>query len=342
MRLRPEQLAGQPTDVLLPMYLVSGEEPFQLGQVCDAIRQRAHDAGYTNRTVMQVDRSFDWQTLTAAAQTLSLFAEKQLIELRLPSGKPGDAGSKALVAYCDNPPVDTCLLIIAGKLDKPQQTTKWFKALDRIGAVIQVWPVDAAQLPQWIAQRMRVRDMQPTSGAVAMLADRIEGNLLAADQELEKLRLLNGGGAIDVEAVAAAVSDSARYDVFTLVDAALLGNASRTARILYGLRAEGVEPVLVLWALTRELRSLCGMSRALTQDQSVGQVMAQYRVWDKRKPPLQAALTRYPLKRWQGLLWQAGEVERVIKGQAAGRPWDELLQLSFKIAGQPLFRAAAG
>jgi DNA polymerase-3 subunit delta len=342
MRLRPDQLEDHLTHTLLPLYLVSGDEPFQLGQARDAIRQRAREAGFTDRKVMQVERGFDWQALAASADTLSLFADKQLIELRLPSAKPGDAGSKALLAYCANLPTDTILLVIAGKLDKSQQQSKWFKALDQAGAVLQVWPVDAEKLPHWITQRMHLRNMQPTPEAVAMLTERVEGNLLAADQELEKLRLLSGGGAIDAEAVAAAVSDSARYDVFTLVDTALSGEVARTTRILFGLRAEGVEPVLVLWALTRELRSLSGMSRSLSQGQSVGQVIAQYRVWDKRKPPLQAALRRYPLKRWQGLLWQAGEVERVIKGQTAGKPWDELLQLSLKIAGQPLFRATAG
>lgn len=342
MRLRPEQLAGHLGGDLLPVYLVSGDEPFQLGQACDAIRHQAREAGFTDRKLLQVDRSFDWNELAACAATLSLFAERQLVELRLPTGKPGDAGSKALVAWCATPPDDTLLLIVSGKLDKAQQNTKWFKALDRAGAVIQVWPVATEKLPGWIRQRMQARDMQPTPAAVAMLADRIEGNLLAADQELEKLRLLSGRGEIDVEQVAAAVSDSARYDVFGLVDAALLGDAARTARILFGLRGEGLEPVLALWALTRELRSLTGMSRALAQGQPMGQVLEQYRVWDKRKPSVQAALRRYPPKRWQGLLWQADEVERIVKGQAAGKPWEELLQLGLKIAGQPLFRAAAG
>ncbi|MGW8228419.1 MAG: DNA polymerase III subunit delta, partial [Gammaproteobacteria bacterium] len=261
-------------------------------------------------------------------------------ELRIPGGKPGDTGSKALQRYCANPPADTVLLIVAGKLDKAQQNTKWFKVLEQTGVVVQVWPVEADKLPQWINERMRLRDMQPTPEALAMLADRVEGNLLAADQELEKLRLLTGGGKVDAEQVAAAVSDSARFDVFSLVDTALLGDPARAVRILYGLQAEGVEPVLVLWALAREIRSLSGMSRALQQGQAIGQVLTQYRVWDKRKRPVQAALQRYPLKRWQGLLWQVGEIERVIKGQATGKPWDELLQLTLKVAGAPLFRAA--
>ena len=341
MRLRPEQIQAHLGNGLAPVYLVSGEEPFQLEQVSSAIRHKAQELGYTDREVMHVERGFDWQQLSASADALSLFADKRLLELRIPSGKPGDAGSKALQPYCDHPPADTVLLIVAGKLEKAQQNTKWFKALEQNGVVVQVWPVEADKLPQWIKQRMQLRDMQPTPEALAMLAERVEGNLLAADQELEKLRLLSGGGTVDAEQVVAAVSDSARFDVFSLVDTALLGDAARAVRILYGLQAEGVEPVLVLWALGREIRSLSGMSRALQQGQAMSQVLTQYRVWDKRKRAVQAALQRYPLKRWQGLLWQVGEIERVIKGQVTGKPWDELLQLTLKVAGLPLFKAVS-
>jgi DNA polymerase-3 subunit delta len=341
VRLRPEQIQAHLGNGLAPVYLVSGEEPFQLEQVSSAIRHKAQELGYTDREVMHVERGFDWQQLSASADALSLFADTRLLELRMPGGKPGDAGSKALQRYCDHPPADTVLLIVAGKLEKAQQNTKWFKALEQNGVVVQVWPVEADKLPQWIKQRMQLRDMQPTPEALAILAERVEGNLLAADQELEKLRLLSGGGTVDAEQVVAAVSDSARFDVFSLVDTALLGDAARAVRILYGLQAEGVEPVLVLWALGREIRSLSGMSRALQQGQAMSQVLTQYRVWDKRKRAVQAALQRYPLKRWQGLLWQVGEIERVIKGQVTGKPWDELLQLTLKVAGLPLFKAVS-
>jgi DNA polymerase-3 subunit delta len=180
--------------------------------------------------------------------------------------------------------------------------------------------------------------MQPSEAALTMLVDRVEGNLLAADQELEKLRLLYGEGSIDEQQVAAAVSDSARFDVFGLVDAALAGDVQRTTRILYGLMAEGVEAVVVLWALAREIRSIHAMATALEQGQSLDAVLAQYRVWDKRKPQVRAALQRFPARRWQGLLWQSGEIDRIIKGLAAGKAWDELLQLSLKIGGTMLFR----
>ena len=338
MKLRANQLATHLAQPLSPLYLVSGDEPFQMDEACNAIRAAALQQGYSDRQVMHVDKQFDWHSLAASADALSLFAEKRVIELRLPTAKPGDAGAKALVAYTENPPQDTLLLIVAGKLESAQTRSKWFKALEQSGVVIQIWPVEAKQLPQWIRQRMQLRGMQPTDEAVQLLADRVEGNLLAADQELEKLLLLTGGGAVDAEQVAAAVSDSARYDVFSLVDTALLGESARSVHILQGLRAEGLEPPIILWALARELRSLVNMAQAMQQGSSVEQVLAQYRVWDKRKAPVRAALQRHNSRRLQGLLWQCGDIDRMIKGLAAGKPWDELIQLTLKMAGTPLFR----
>ena len=337
MRLRLDQLASHLQNELQRIYLVSGDEPFQLQQASQAIRHKAEQSGFNEREVLQVDRSFDWHQLLESANTLSLFSQQKILELRLPSGKPGDAGSKALSAYSANPPEDTVLLIVAGKLEKAQQNTKWFKAIDQAGAVIQIWPIESAAMPGWIESRMRSRNMQPTPDALMMLADRFEGNLLAADQELEKLRLLNGEGEVDAEQVAAAVSDSSRYDVFALVDACLMSEQKRASRILFGLRNEGVEPILILWALTRELRALASMSQAINAGQSMGQVFNQYRIWEKRKKPVQNALTIHNLRRLHGLIWQSGEIEKVIKGRATGNTWDELLQLVLKLCGTPLF-----
>jgi len=337
MRLRLEQLSTQLDSALARIYFVSGEEPFQMEQASQAIRNSALENGYTEREILQVDRGFDWQQLAESANTLSLFSQQRLLELRLPGGKPGDAGSKALVAYADNPPEDTILLVIAGKLEKAQQNTKWFKAIEQAGVVIQIWPVETPAMPNWIEARMQVRNMRPTAEALLMLADRFEGNLLAADQEIEKLRLLNGEGEINADQVAAAVSDSARYDVFSLVDACLLSEQQRATRILFGLRHEGIEPVLILWAITRELRALSSMSLALSQGQPIGQVLSQYRIWEKRKKPVQNALKKHNLRRLHGLLWQAAEIEKVVKGRATGNTWDDLLQLVCKLCGTPLF-----
>ncbi len=334
MKLRSGQLAQHLERDLAPIYLVSGDEPFQADMATRQIREAAVAQGYSEREQFHVDGNFDWDQLQASASNLSLFAEKKLMDLRLPSGKsPGVDGGKALAAWAGAGNNETLLLISMGKLDKKQQQSKWFKSLDKTGVVIQIWPVEAAQMPDWISARMQTRGMQPDQAAVQMLAERLEGNLLAADQELEKLRLLCGEGKVDVEQVSAAVSDSARFDVFALVDAALLGDTPRLMRIFNGLREEGLEPVLVLWALTREIRSVTGMAWQLAQGNRMEQVLAQYRVWDKRKAPVSAGLRRHSLRRWQGLLYQAAAVERVIKGRAAGAPWDELVQLGLKIAG---------
>lgn len=334
MKLRVEQLAKHVQQALAPIYLVSGDEPFQTDMAMRQIREAAAAQGYGEREQFYVDGHFDWDQLQASASNLSLFAEKKLLDLRLPSGKsPGLDGGKALTAWVEANNSEILLLINMGKLDKKQQQAKWFKALDRAGVVIQIWPVETMQMPDWIRTRMQARGMQPDQAAVQMLAERLEGNLLAADQELEKLRLLCGEGKVDVERVSAAVSDSARFDVFALVDAALLGDTPRLLRIFSGLQAEGLEPVLVLWALTREIRSMAGMAWQCAQGNSVEQVLGQYRVWNKRKGPVSAGLRRHPLRRWQGMLYQAANVERVIKGRAAGAPWDELVQLGLKIAG---------
>ncbi|VAX11882.1 DNA polymerase III delta subunit [hydrothermal vent metagenome] len=337
MKLRAEQLAAHLQQGLAPIYLVSGDEPFQADMATRQIREAALAQGYSEREQFYVDGNFDWDQLQASASNLSLFAEKKLMDLRLPGGKsPGKDGGKALSVWADAQNSDILLLISMGKLDKKQQQSKWFKALDKTGVVIQIWPVEAAQMADWIRTRMQVRGMQPEQAAVQMLAERLEGNLLAADQELEKLRLLCGEGKVDVEQVSAAVSDSARFDVFALVDAALLGDMSRLVRIFNGLREEGLEPVLVLWALTREIRTMTTMAWLLAQGNSVEQVLGQYRVWNKRKAPVSAGLRRHSLRRWQGMLYQAAAVERVIKGRAAGAPWDELVQLGLKIAGMNL------
>ncbi len=333
MRLRSDQLAAHLAKPLLPIYLVSGDEPLQLNEATDALRAAARAQGFTEREVLQVETGFDWGALAAAGSNLSLFAERKLIELRLPSGKPGDAGAKALTAYAAAPAPDNLLLISCGKLEKQQQNSKWFKALEAAGAVVQVWPVEPRALPGWIRQRLQARGMQPTPEAAQLLAERVEGNMLAAAQEVEKLVLLCGAGPLDGETVRAAVADSARYDVFELADAALGGDAARCARIVEGLRGEGEEPVLILWALVREVRALALIAAEQARGVPLDTLLQQQRVWDKRKPLYQAALKRHNLRRWRALLRRAARLDRICKGAEPGNPWDELLQFSLLMAG---------
>lgn len=333
MRLRADQLFGHLERSLAPLYLVTGDEPLQSMEAADAVRTAARRRGFGERQVMHVDPSFDWQALLAAADNLSLFAERRLVELRMPGGKPGDTGAKALTAYVDVPPEDNLLLITCGKLDRSQQQSKWFKALEAAGVVVQVWPVDHQALPGWVERRMRSRGVAPDPEAARLLAERVEGNLLAAAQEIEKLLLLYGEGPLSAEAVGAAVADSTRYDLFQLVDTALAGEAGRVVRMVEGLRAEGVEPVLILWGLTREVRTLAGLAQAVAAGRPVERALVEARVWDKRKGAVRAALKRYRSGHWRRLLRRAGQADRIAKGAERGNIWDELLQLALLIAG---------
>lgn len=341
MKLRAEQLDAHLAKGLAPVVVVSGDEPLQLGEACDCVRRRAREQGFTEREVMAVDTGFDWGELMASCNSLSLFASRKLIELRMPSGKPGTEGGKILQEYAERPPADTVLLVISGKLDKASQNTKWYQALDKLGASVQVWPVEVRDMPGWIEARMRARGLQPSRDAARMVAERVEGNLLAAAQEVEKLLLLYGTAPLSVEQVEAAVTDSARFDVFGLVDAVLAGDLPRLTRMLDGLQAEGVEPILILWALTREIRSLAAMAAQLEAGTPIERVLAEHRVWDKRQAPVRAGLVRHSRGRWQQMLRRAARIDRMAKGVLPGNAWDELLQLSLLMAGVQLFAAAA-
>lgn len=336
MQLKPEQLAQHLKKQLAPIYFIYGDELLLVQEAADAIRAAARAQGYSEREVFNVDKDFDWNQLTESSNSLSLFAERRILEVRMPSGKPGDAGGKALREYAARPAEDTLLLIVSGKLDAQQRKSKWVTDLEAAGVGIPVWPVEVQQLPQWIRARMQGLGLKPTPEAVELLAERIEGNLLACAQEIDKLRLLLGEGPVDAAAVTAAVADSARFDVYGLVDAALAGEADRSLRMLTGLRGEGVEPVLVVWALARELRSLEVMAWEIARGETAGAVMARHRVWAKRQAVVGKALSRLKPGNWQALLAGCARIDRVVKGLAPGNPWDELVHLCLRLAGRPL------
>ncbi len=329
MKVRPEQLERHLSGDLADIYFVCGDEPLQVMESTDRIRAEARKREYTEREVMDVDAQFDWNLLLDAGNSLSLFAEKRIIELRMPSGKPGKNGSQVLQQYAQRPAEDAILIVSSGKLDGSAKNTKWFKTIDQQGVVIQCWPVSVDQLPGWIQQRLQSRGIHADSEAVQLLADRVEGNLLAASQEVDKLFLLFGAGKLSFEQAASAVADSARYNIYDLVDSALSGDVARTARIISGLKSEGVEPVLMLWALSREIRQLAKIAEARI---SVDAAMAQFRVWDNRKPLLRKALARHKPPRWKLFLKRCARIDKVIKGVEDGRAWDELLMLSTQIA----------
>jgi DNA polymerase-3 subunit delta len=337
MKLNYSDLQTHLAQHLASVYIVSGDEPLQSGEACDLIRAAAKQRNFTERHVLHVEKGFDWNNFLVISNSLSLFAERQLIELRMPNGKPGDAGASALIEYAQNPPQDSLLLIITGKLDKASQRSKWFLQLENAGVFIAVWPIETRQLAGWIQQRVRSKGMKLTPAAVQLIVDRVEGNMLAAAQELDKLFLLYGAAQIDEQAVLGAVSDSARYDIYSLVDVALAGDVKRLPRMVDGLRGEGVDPVLLNWALAREVRAMLALSLSVSRGMRVEQVVAQAGVWPKRKPLVSSALKRHGATAWQDMLQHANKIDRIIKGLLAGNAWDELLQLALGIAGVSLF-----
>lgn len=334
MKLTVQQLPEQLSKSLLPIYFISGDEPYQKDVALQQIRAAALQQGYSERQVYHVDRKFDWQLLQQQASSMSLFAEK-IIELRLYSNKPGD-GTRYLTEYATAIPDDTILIIVSPKLEAAQQNAKWFKSLEKAGAVLAVWPVERNQLPNWVKQQMQQRGLQPDNEALTLFCDRIEGNLLAAVQEIEKLLLLSGTGPVSVSDITELVSDSARYDVFQLVDTALSGDVDHAVKILYGLKGEGVEPVLIAWALAREIRQLVAMSAQIGNGTAVHAVCEQYRVWPKRQAAVKSALKRGAAGFWATRLQQCTRLDLIIKGQKMGNRWHELLQLVIDMTGKKI------
>jgi DNA polymerase-3 subunit delta len=334
-----DRLGAELERALHPVYLITGDEPLLAAEAADSIRRAARGKGHAQRELHVAERGFDWDALLADADTLSLFAERRIIEIRLPTGKPGDKGAKALCALANKPPHDTLLLVLSPKLDKRALSAAWVKAFDKAGCIVQVWPVETARLPSWIAQRMRSAGLVPDREATQLLAERVEGNLLAAQQEIDKLVLLRGEGPVDVDAVRESVADSSRYDVFQLADAALQGETRRALKILGGLRQEGVDAVLVSWALARELRSLESMAWEAARGARPEKVLA--RVWQKRKPIVAGALRRLDLATIQAMIVKVGETDQIIKGARRGRAWDELRGVVATLSGQSLGRIEA-
>ena len=310
--------------------MVSGDEPLQLMETTDSVRAACRHHEYSEREVFDVDAGFDWQRFRDEANSLSLFASRRIQDLRLPTGKPGKDGGQALKDYAANPPEDTVLLITAGKLEAAQKKSAWFKALDQAGVIVQCWPVGADGLPAWVKQRFQARGMQAGREVVDYVCQRVEGNLLAAAQEIDKLHLLVGPGAVDIEDVREAVADSARFSVFELADSALAGDRTRVIRILHGLHAEGIEPVLVTWALAKDIRLLAAVS---ANRDAADYALKRAGVWQNRLSLYKACLARHSTTRFNRLLQRCARIDAITKGQQPGNVWDELQTLGYQLAG---------
>lgn len=333
MQLRPDQLAKALDKELAPVYFISGDEPLQQGEAADAVRNAAISAGYDNREVFTVESAFNWNELLQAADSLSIFSERKILDLRLPSGKPGTEGSKVLMEYCQRLPVDTILLITSGKLASASQKTRWFQMLNKVGVILQVWPLDGNDLIRWLDRRMQSRGLQADQNGLQLLASRMEGNLLAAAQEVEKLYVLFGSGKISSQQIHDVVVDSSRYDVFKLVDCILSGQTIRLIRIFQGLRMEGIVAPVVLWALTREIRLLANIKCQIKQGINKQAAFDKYRVWEKRKNLLNSALQRLSDQDIDKIILLCAQVDRQTKGEESGDPWETLLRTSLFFSG---------
>lgn len=323
MRVRFNQFDAHLRGPLAPVYLLCGDEPWQLGEAAAQVRSAARAAGFHERDVLDQESSFDWSALAAAADALSLFSTRKLIELRLNAPRPGKEGAAALKAYCARPCPDNLLLILAPNLERKELQAAWFKALDDTGVIMQSWPLKGREFERWVGERLRVRGfVQVAPEVAALIAERAEGNLLAAAQEVEKLRLLHEGPALSLEMLTGTLADTARFDLFALTDAALAGERSRAQRILTVLREEGTAEPLVLWVLARELRQLSERSGA-----------ASSRMPRARADALTRARRRLAPAQLHALLGECARVDRIIKGVTRGDVWRHLGLIIDAIAG---------
>lgn len=335
MKLRLEQLAGALAKEIAPVYLFSGDEPLQLGEAADAARAAARAAGYANREVFAVEGAgFDWSLLLEARDSFSLFGDKRILDLRL-SAKPDKAGAEALENYAKRLPDDAVLIAALPRLSAADQKARWLQALESKGVFVQIWPPEGPALIQWLAKRMGAKKMLADDSALRILAARVEGNLLAAAQEIEKLHILHGPVHIGDDMMRKAVADSARYDVYGLAEAAMEGHMARARRILAGLRAEGVAPPVILWALARDIRLLCGVKALTERGEPLESAFAKQRekVWDKRKTGLTSAARRLGLRQAQDALLLCAHADRIIKGQTPGDEWEALFEVCLGLRG---------
>ncbi|TLZ01282.1 MAG: DNA polymerase III subunit delta [Gammaproteobacteria bacterium] len=321
MKLTPESLRGHLAERLLPVYLISGDEPLLAGEAADAVRTAARSAGFSEREVYFIERAGDWDEVRAAAAARSLFGARRVLEIRLASARPGTAGNATLVALTEAHDPDTLFLLLAPRLDRDAQGADWVRAVEAHGAWVPVWPVDPERLVAWLRSRCRKLALEASDEALELIASRTEGNLLAAHQELSQLALLAGGARLTPDIVLGSVADSARFDVSRLGEAVLAGETARALRVLGGLRAEGTEPTLVLWALTRALREVWSARGGGAAPP-----------WQRRGAALGKALRRASSLPFTALAQRAARTDRVIKGRVPGEAWDELMLLTLALA----------
>jgi DNA polymerase-3 subunit delta len=332
MRVAPEHLSRHLQKQLAPLYTVFGDELLLSIEAADLIRATARQAAYVEREIFTIDHHFNWADLQQRSNSLSLFGERRIMDIRIPSGKPGSQGSAVLEAYCRSLPPDSVTLVTLPKIDKQGSATKWFKALESAGVMIPVFPVEHTRLPAWIGQRLGMQGQNAAPDTLQFLADKLEGNLLAAYQELKKLGLLYPAGRLSFDQVKDAVLDVARYDVFKLPGAMMAGETTRYIRMLEGLRGEGAALPLIVNTLAGQIRSLITIREGLDSGKPIAQLMNQVRVWGDQQKTMESAARRLGLKQLVSALMHAAKIDRISKGIGKGDAWDELLQLGLRFA----------
>jgi len=334
LRIDTEQLAKSLKSGLKPLYAIHGDEPLLALEAADRIRAEARHAGYSVREVLIAESGFDWSRLAESGSSLSLFGDRRVLELRIPTGKPGVEGAAAIEAYCGRLPPDTLTLVLLPKLERAQLQGGWFAALEGAGLAVAANAVGRGELPAWIAGRLAAQGQKADPDTLQFLTDRVEGNLLAAWQEIQKLALLFPAGDLEFAQVREAVMDVARYDVYQASEAMLAGDAARLARVLDGLKGEGVGTPLVLWALTEDIRALARVHGGLAEGRPLAQCLRDARVWGPRQEWVQRALKRVSRGRAEAALLRAAEADKAIKGLRDRDVWDELLQLGLALGGK--------
>ncbi|HET6783851.1 MAG TPA: DNA polymerase III subunit delta [Pseudoxanthomonas sp.] len=334
MELTPERLVALPDDAALhPVYLIAGPEMLRVLEAADAVRRQARAQGIGEREVFDADgRDFDWATLEATFNAPSLFSARRLVEVRLPTGKPGKDGAEAIAAFCANPPPDVVLLITAGEWSKAHHG-KWTDAISKIGAIAIAWAIKPHELAGWVESRLRAKGLRADRDAVQILVERVEGNLLAAAQEIDKLALLADGDTLDAEKMEALVADAARYDVFRLTDAVLGGQGQQVSRMLAGLRAEGDVVAGLMPMVVKELLRTAALARAQARGANLASEMKAQGIWETKQAPFKRALQRHPNPaRWDRFAAEASRIDRIAKGRADGDAWVAMERLLLAIA----------
>jgi DNA polymerase-3 subunit delta len=342
VRLRAEQVESHLSRNFAPAWLIHGDEPLLVLESADAVRAAARKRGHAEREVHFVERGFDWSLFTQSAASQSLFGDRKIVELRFATGKPAAAAAAALEGYCANPNPDVALLVT---MPRPEGSgwwkSGWFTAFERTGAVVEAQPVTRAQLPQWLAARLARQKQRASGDALELMADRVEGNLLAAQQEILKLALLAPEGELSAAQIAGAVSAVARYDYDTLVDALYAGDTEHYLRALEGLRGEGESAAGIAWRLGEELIALHRIRLQMGGGRPLESLFMAHRIWKNAQARADKALRRLSAERLHAAALHVARIERASKGVAAGEPWDELAMLGLELLHGVETRAAS-